>query len=161
MSRSSPIPNISKNIHAPSSLFGAHPAGREMASFPQGLTALSIEFVAKPEEARKAHSTVPPAIVGALGEVTGFGGCYVLVSSYEPRLITVVTLWRGEDRMRRCAENVRWVQALLAPSVDRYLRVQTMAAYMPPAQIPGQLEIDASEEDLVPVRTEQYADCVA
>lgn len=132
-----------------------------MASFPQGLTALSIEFVAKPEEAHKAHSAVPPAIVGALGEVTGFGGCYVLVSSYEPRLITVVTLWRGEDRMLRCAENVRWVQALLAPSVDRYLRVQTMAAYMPPAQLPAEIEKDASEDELVTVTTDQYADCAA
>ena len=159
MSRPSSIPNISKNIYRSS--FDAHLVGREMASFPQGLTALTIEFVAKPEEAHNAHSAVPSAIVGAMREVAGFSGCYILVSSYEPRLITVVTLWRGEDRMRRCAENVRWVQALLAPSVDRYLRVQTMAAYMPQAQSPEQLENDASEDELVPVAPEQYADCAA
>ena len=61
-----------------------------------------------------------------------------MVSNYEARLITVVTLWAGEDRSRRCEENVRWVRALLAPYLDRCLRVQTLATYLPPSRVETQ-----------------------
>jgi hypothetical protein len=95
------------------------------------ITALSVEFVAKPNEAHKIHSALPAAIDGALGEVAGFAGRFVMIANYEARLVTVVTLWTGEDRMQRCNENLRWVRALLAPYMDRCLRVQTLAAYAP------------------------------
>ena len=54
-----------------------------------------------------------------------------MIANHEARLVTVVTLWSGEDRIQRCNENVRWVRALLAPYLDRCLRVQTLAAYVP------------------------------
>jgi len=54
-----------------------------------------------------------------------------MISDQEARLVTVVTLWTGEDRANRCRENLRWVHALLAPYVDRCLRVQTMLACLP------------------------------
>jgi hypothetical protein len=95
------------------------------------ITALSVEFVAKPNEAHKIHSALPAAIDGALGEIAGFAGSFVMIANHEARLVTVVTLWTGEDRMQRCNENLRWVRALLAPYLDRCLRVQTLAAYMP------------------------------
>lgn len=95
------------------------------------MTALSIEFVAKPHEARRAQTGIPSAIIGALQEVTGFAGCLVMVSDQEARLLTVVTLWSGNDRHKRCAENARWVHALLAPYMDRRLRVQTLVAHLP------------------------------
>lgn len=98
-----------------------------------GIAALNIEFVAKPNEAHKVHSALPPAINGALGEIDGFAGSFVMISNHEARLVTVVTLWHGEDRVQRCSENVRWVRALLAPYLDRCLRVQTLAAYGPGA----------------------------
>jgi hypothetical protein len=90
-----------------------------------------VEFVAKPQEAHRVESAIPAAIAGALRDVTGFAGCLVMVSEYEARLVTVVTLWAGNDRMKRCGENVRWVRALLAPYMDRCLRVQTMVALLP------------------------------
>ena len=96
------------------------------------ITALHIEFVAKPGEAHKVHSALPSALHGALEGVAGFAGCFVMVANHEARLVTVVTLWAGEDRARHCAENVRWVRALLAPYLDRCLRVQTLATYLPP-----------------------------
>jgi hypothetical protein len=102
------------------------------------MTALHIEFVAKPSEAHKVHSALPTAIHGAMKGVAGFAGCFVMVSNYEARLVTVVTLWAGEDRARRCEENVRWVRALLATYMDRCLRVQTLATYLPPANISAQ-----------------------
>lgn len=105
------------------------------------ITALSIEFVAKPNEAHKVQAALLAAIDGAFGEIAGFAGSFVMIANHEARLVTVVTLWIGEDRLQRCNENVRWVRALLAPYMDRCLRVQTLAAYVPGAlQISQQFE---------------------
>jgi len=90
-----------------------------------------VEFVAKPQEAHRVEAAIPAAVAGALKDVTGFAGCLVMISDQEARLVTVVTLWGGDDRVERCGENVRWVHALLAPYVDRCLRVQTMVAHVP------------------------------
>jgi hypothetical protein len=95
------------------------------------MTALSVEFVAKPQEAHRVEATIPAAIAGALKEVDGFAGCLVMISRHEARLVTIVTFWAGNDRAKCCSQNVRWVHALLAPYLDRRLRVQTMAVHLP------------------------------
>src|SRR5467141_1475808 len=95
------------------------------------MTALSVEFVAKSQEAHRVEATIPAAIAGALKEVDGFAGCLVMISHHEARLVTVVTLWAGNDRAKCCSQNARWVHALLAPYLDRRLRVQTMVAHLP------------------------------
>jgi hypothetical protein len=87
--------------------------------------------VAKPEEVHRVQAGIPAAIAGALQDVTGFAGCLTLVSDQEARLVTVVTLWTGNERVKCCRENVRWVNALLAPYLDRRIRVQTMVAHLP------------------------------
>jgi hypothetical protein len=115
------------------------------------VTALSIEFVAKPEEAHRVQAAIPSALAGALKDVDGFAGCLVMISDQEARLVTVVTLWAGNDRAQCCRQNVRWVQALLKPYLDRCLRMQTMVAHLPvlPMQhfLPAlRLETNASEE---------------
>jgi hypothetical protein len=126
------------------------------------ITALSIEFVAKPNEAHKIHAALPAAIDGALGEVAGFAGSFVMIANHEARLVTVVTLWSGEDRMQRCNENVRWVRALLAPYLDRCLRVQTLAAFVPAAaQPPGEFEASCSEGTMQSGLNGEAALCVA
>lgn len=108
--------------------------------------ALSIEFVAKPEKAKSAPAFLPKALLGALKDVGGFAGCVVLCSDQEARLITVLTFWTGSDCHLRCAENVRWVRALLASYIDRCLRVQTLLAHAPLTSEPvapmDQVEID-------------------
>src|SRR5882762_8273063 len=119
----------------------AYPFSQSAASKPHALagaasgsppiTALSIEFVAKPQEAHRVQAAIPAAIAGALKDVIGFAGCLVMIADQEARLVTVVTLWCGDDRVQRCGENVRWVHALLAPYLDRCLRVQTMVAHVP------------------------------
>jgi hypothetical protein len=127
------------------------------------VTALSIEFVAKPDEAHKVHAALPGAIHGALGEVGGFAGSFVLIANHEARLVTVVTLWCGEDRMQRCSENARWVRALLTPYLDRCLRVQTLAAYVPAeaaAQVPREFEQSCSDGAMHSERNEEAALCV-
>jgi hypothetical protein len=95
------------------------------------VTALSVEFVAKPQEAHRVQAAIPAAIAGALKDVNGFAGCLVMISDQEARLVTVVTLWAGNDRAKCCNQNVRWVHALLKPYLDRCLRVQTMVAHLP------------------------------
>ena len=95
------------------------------------ITALSIEFVAKPQEAHRVQAAIPAAIAGALKDVTGFAGCLVMISDQEARLVTVITLWSGNERVKCCRENVRWVNALLTPYLDRRIRVQTMVAHLP------------------------------
>ncbi len=82
-------------------------------------------------EAQQVEAAIPSAIAGAFKDVTGFAGCLVMISDHEARLITVVTLWAGDDREKRCGENIRWIRALLAPYLDRCLRVQTMFAHLP------------------------------
>jgi hypothetical protein len=97
-----------------------------------GLTALSIEFVAKPEKARSAPLSLPAAITESLQEVTGFIGCWVMVSDQEARLITVVTFWSGSEAQKFCTEKVKWVKGLLSTYLDSCLRIQTMYAHVPP-----------------------------
>jgi hypothetical protein len=94
------------------------------------VTALRIEFVAKPQEAHRVGAAIPAAISNALNDVDGFAGCLVMISDQEPRLVTVITLWAGDGRVKCCRQNVRGVQALLTPYVDRCLRVQTMVAHL-------------------------------
>jgi hypothetical protein len=126
------------------------------------VSALSIEFVARPHEAYRAQSAIPPALAGAFKEVTGFAGCLVMVSDQEARLLTVLTLWSGHDRQKLCNENLRWVRALLAPYLDRCLRVQILNAHMPaPAAslAPPDAADDSSAQDCL--STEEETTCVA
>jgi hypothetical protein len=95
------------------------------------LAALSVEFVAKPQEAHRVETAIPAAVAGALKDVAGFAGCLVMISDQEARLVTVLTFWAGDERAKHCNENVRWVHALLEPYLDRCLRVQTMVAHLP------------------------------
>jgi hypothetical protein len=127
------------------------------------ITALNIEFVVKPGEAHKVHAALLPAINGALGAVAGFAGSLVMISNYETRLVTVVTLWGGEDQMQRCNENVRWVRALVAPYLDRCLRIQTLAAYLPeqtPFSQPSQRVEEPDSEEALEIPQNEEASAV-
>jgi hypothetical protein len=148
MSRTLPSPS---RFNTPVRLFPTNPLLPKSCMFgeTQGVsqtTALNVEFVAKPGEAHKVQTALPAAIKGALGEVAGFAGGFVLIASYEARLVTVVTLWTGEDRLQRCSENVKWIRALLNPYADRWLRMQTLSAHFAEAQPALQGEADETTE---------------
>lgn len=96
------------------------------------VAALSIEFVAKPHEAHRAQLAIPSALAAAFKGVSGFAGSLMMVSHQEARLLTVVTLWSGDERQKLCNENLRWVRAVLATYLDRCLRVQILNAHLPP-----------------------------
>jgi hypothetical protein len=99
-----------------------------------GLTAFSFEFVAKPEQAANAVSNLPAAIHSGLEDVAGFAGSLVMVSDQEARLITVMIFWQGSEAQKSCAQSLRRVRALLAPYLDRCLRVQNMLVHLPMPQ---------------------------
>ena len=98
------------------------------------LTAFSFEFVAKPEQAASAPLLLPAAIQSGLEDITGFAGSLVMVSEHEARLITVIIFWSGPEARRNCERIVRRVRTLLAPYMDRCLRMQNLLAHMPKLQ---------------------------
>lgn len=93
------------------------------------MVAFSMEFVAKPQETHRLQTVIPSSLRAVLKGVSGFAGGLVMVSDQEARLVTVVTLWAGDDARERCAENARWVQTLLVPYIDRQVRVQFLIVF--------------------------------
>jgi hypothetical protein len=94
------------------------------------LAALSIEFVAKPEEVCCLRTAIPAAVRRGLGQAQGFAGCMVMISDREARLVNVITFWTGEGQMTNGSKRTRWLHRLLAPYVDHCLRVRTLDAYL-------------------------------
>jgi hypothetical protein len=85
-----------------------------------------------------------------------------MISDQEARLVTVITLWAGHDRAKRCSQNVRWVHALLKPYLDRCLRVQTMVAHLPVSPMIRQETIVAGEcSEMQDLLSEEETSCVA
>ena len=134
------MPSTARHPNPANKVAFPFPKASAMGSYPSNVlatrnsqaTALSIEFVAKPHEAHRAQLAIPSALAAAFTEVTGFAGCLVMVSDQEARLLTVVTLWSGDERQKLCNENLRWVRAILATYLDRCLRVQILNAHLPP-----------------------------
>ena len=85
-----------------------------------------------------------------------------MISDQEARLVTVVTLWAGHDRTKCCNQNVRWVNALLAPYLDRRLRTQTMVAHLPVLPMDQTENVAASESAAMQnIESEDETVCVA
>ncbi|MFI5059607.1 MAG: hypothetical protein ACHQLQ_15665 [Candidatus Acidiferrales bacterium] len=89
-----------------------------------------VEFVALPGKAAKLQNAIPEAMRNTIGNSRSFSGCIVLVSEQEARLVTVITLWTGRNRVEQCNENAKQVKKLLAPYVDRFLRTRRLAAFL-------------------------------
>lgn len=123
----------------------------------RALTALSVEFVAKPEEAQRAEHALPAAMERSLGELTGYAGCLVMISEQEARLITVITFWSGPHGAQLSRQNAKWVNTLLKPFMDRCLRSQTFHARLPfkaQADSAGQQEMSVHGTKTVELESE-------
>ena len=101
------------------------------ASMPE-VIALGVDFVALPGKAAKLQTAILEAVRNTLGNRGGFSGCMVLVSEQEARLVTVLTLWRGRDRLEQCDKNSKRIKKLVTPYVDRFLRTRRLAAFLSP-----------------------------
>jgi hypothetical protein len=71
-----------------------------------------------------------------LEDVGGFAGTLVMVSDQEARLVTVVTFWNGTEARKSCDRSLHRVRVLIAPYLDRCLRVQTKVAHLQATQAP-------------------------
>ncbi len=105
--------------------------GRTVPTTARGVTALSIEFVSKPQEAYRLRTAIPAAINSALGQVAGFAGSLLLITDKEPRLVTVITFWEGENRAELSKNSRPWIHKLLTPFLDHCLQVRSHDAYSP------------------------------
>jgi hypothetical protein len=123
------------------------------------VTALHVECVAKPQEAHRVRSAIPAALSEALQDVSGFAGCLLMTSEQEARLVTVIVLWVGNERLKHCRDNARRIHTMLAPYVDRCVRAQTLAAHLPARAETG-LEMDV-EDDYSRERSLDETACVA
>jgi hypothetical protein len=126
ISKSHRFSTIHTEAHSPDPPFGVRESNAS-----QAFTALSVEFVAKPEEAKRAEHSIPTALESSLRELEGYAGCLVMISNLEARLITAITFWSGPHGAQLCRQNARWVNALLKPYMDRRLRSQTVFARLP------------------------------
>jgi hypothetical protein len=114
-----------KKLSPNENLGRAHHKTSDAPTGTSSLTALSVDFVAVPSEAKRLRDVIPADLEGALQVLDGYKGCMVLASDQEARLVTVITLWSGSDGLKQCRENAKWVKRLLTPYVDRWLRTQT------------------------------------
>jgi hypothetical protein len=93
-------------------------------------TAISVEFVAKPNFAQHVRALVPAAVNKTFAELAGFAGCALMVSDQEERLITLFTFWQGRLDSAAVTHNTRWLCKLLETYMDRKLRVQTLRSQL-------------------------------
>ncbi|HVM74294.1 MAG TPA: hypothetical protein VMT75_01550 [Candidatus Saccharimonadales bacterium] len=96
----------------------------------QQIVAHSLEFVARPGRAEGIQSEIPLAMGHAFSAIDGFVGCLVLVSEQEARLVTIITLWKGSNRLERCNDSTQRLQKWLAPYVDSWLRTRAYTSFV-------------------------------
>jgi len=120
-----------------------------------GVTALSMEFVSKPEEVHRLRTAIPAAIEGLLGQVPGFSGCMLLIADKEPRLVTVITFWEGENRAGLSSNGVAWIHKIAAPFLDHCLQVRTHDAFSPVTALASHVRVDSVVEDRYRVSVRQ------
>ena len=94
------------------------------------IVAHSFEFVALPGRAEGVQAEIPTAMRHAFRDTDGFLGSMVLVSEQEARLVTVITLWTGSNRLELCGESEKRLKRWLAPYVDRSLRTRRFASFV-------------------------------
>ena len=96
----------------------------------QQIVSQSLEFVALPGRAAGIQSEIPVAMSHAFSNTEGFLGCIVLVSEQETRLVTVITLCTGSNRLALCNDASQRLQKWLSPYVDRWLRTRTYSSFV-------------------------------
>ena len=97
------------------------------AAVSPGVTVLSVSQSLK--KRIEYNPPFPRHSLGLSGMFQDSRDVWLWFSEQEARLVTVITLWAGNDRQKQSRENLRWVQKLLAPYQDRSLRVRTLTAH--------------------------------
>ena len=86
----------------------------------------------------------------AFSNTEGFLGCIVLVSEQEARLVTVITLWTGSNRLALCNDASQRLHKWLTPYVDRWLRSRTYSSFV---AAPQHFLVESSLQEQDPATT--------
>jgi hypothetical protein len=92
--------------------------------------ARGLEFVALPGTSEELQTAIPLALREAGEKLEGFCGCMVLFSEQEARLVTVITLWTGENASTRCNQDSNRLAKRIEPYVDRWLRTRSFNTFL-------------------------------
>ena len=92
--------------------------------------ARGLEFVALPGTSEELQTAIPLAVREAGERLEGFCGCMMLFSEQEARLVTVITLWTGENDATRSNEDCNWLAKRIEPYVDRWLRTRNFHTFL-------------------------------
>ncbi|HZS70607.1 MAG TPA: hypothetical protein VFA13_02105 [Candidatus Acidoferrum sp.] len=123
--------------------------------------ALSVEFVAKPNQAQRAQTAVPAAVNSTLRNVTGFAGYLVMSSEQEARLMKVITFWKGAEGGQRCMQNTRWLRKLLEPYLDGGLKCRTYITHFPASNLISERLAEPEDEEVMASERKAEVLCVA
>jgi len=93
------------------------------------ITALRVDFVAKPETSGSVRGGIEERILTSWGEEQGFLDGMVLVSDQEARLTTLITFWSASVLEKSREQKVKWLQNILKPYLDRCLHIHTDTTY--------------------------------
>jgi hypothetical protein len=134
---STPSPRPARNFRNPIAAERENPKENVPAFRPElaavatpEVIAHSVEFVAWPGKARELQTLLPGAMQSAFADCSNFSGCLVLFPEQEARLVTVVTLWKGEGRAKKCEESAKRVEQMLFPYIEHWLRTRRLAAFL-------------------------------
>ncbi|HTP67644.1 MAG TPA: hypothetical protein VMJ35_01960 [Dongiaceae bacterium] len=117
------------------------PSSEESAALASpAIIAHSLEFVALPGRAEGIQVEIPMAMRHAFRDTDGFMGSMVLVSEQESRLVTIITLWTGSNRIALCGEGEARLRRWLTPYVDRSVRTRRFASFVAaPDRLPARI----------------------
>jgi hypothetical protein len=130
--------SVSAHSSRPASTLQHSEAGDNVPAIRPGLAetatpeviAHSVEFVAWPGKPEQLRTVLPVAMQSAFAGCANFSGCLVLFPEQEARLVTVITLWKGEGRAKQCEENSKRVEQMLFPYIEHWLRTRRLTALL-------------------------------
>lgn len=91
----------------------------------------ALEFVALPGASERLQHKVVSALHDKRANLDRLLNCLVLFSQQEPRLVTVITLWKGSDRANGHEQTSARLKKLIDPFVDRWLRERKFITFLP------------------------------
>lgn len=107
-----------------SSHFAATNSGKKLAAA-HSVTALHLDFVAKPEGTRELNCELGTVLSAAGLAEEGLQNALLLVSDREARLVTLLTFWDSSRFANARERRIAWMHKLLAPFADGPIRTQT------------------------------------
>lgn len=91
----------------------------------------ALEFVALPGASERLQRKVASALRDKRANLDRLLNCLVLFSQQEPRLVTVITLWKGSGPANGQEQTSERLKKIIDPFVDRWLRERKFVTFLP------------------------------